>query len=147
MVRARNLHDGDIEMITSLLDGWVGPLTWNALIDEVERRLHVRYVRQTLHKHVRIADAFRERQDALREDDGAVPEVPTSPELQSIARLEAENDRLKAENQRLLEQFLVWAYNANSRGISEEVLSRPLPAVDRGRSDGEKPGGAPKRVK
>lgn len=151
MARARNLNDRDIAAITSLLDGWVDPLTWEALIDEVERRFRVRYTRQALHKHVRISDAFRLRKEALRGDGGApVPRV-TSPELQTalerIARLEAENQRLEAENRRLLEQFLVWAYNANARGVTEEVLGRPLPAINRGRSDSERSGGKPTRVK
>jgi hypothetical protein len=51
--------------------------------------------------------------------------------LQVNARRDAEIDRLKAENARLLEQFVRWAYNANNRGVSEEVLNRPLPAVNR----------------
>lgn len=140
MARARNLNDHDVAGITSLLDGWADVLTWKALIDEVERRFYVRYTRQALHKHTRIAAAFRLRKEALRaHSDAPVPQI-VSPELQSarerIARLEAENQRLEAENRRLLEQFLVWVYNANSRGISEEVLSRPLPSIDRGRSDG-----------
>ena len=51
--------------------------------------------------------------------------------LQVNARREAEIERLKAENARLLEQFVRWSYNANNRGIGEEVLNRPLPAVNR----------------
>jgi integrase len=51
--------------------------------------------------------------------------------LQINARLEAETARLKTENTRLLEQFVRWSYNANNRGVGEEVLNRPLPAVNR----------------
>lgn len=58
-----------------------------------------------------------------------------SPELQvaleRIARLEGETARLKSENKNLLEQFVVWAYNASTRGLSHDFLSRPLPRVDR----------------
>jgi hypothetical protein len=51
-----------------------------------------------------------------------------------IARLEAENQRLEAENQRLFEQFVVWAYNAHTRGLDKEFLSHPLPRVNRGQT-------------
>jgi len=35
-----------------------------------------------------------------------------------IARLERENDRLKRENNELLEQYVVWQYNAHINGLS-----------------------------
>lgn len=43
----------------------------------------------------------------------------------------AENARLESENQRLLEQFARWAYNAHTQGIPEEILNRALPKVHR----------------
>lgn len=139
MARARNLTDADVAAIVSILDGWVDSLTWDSLIDSIERRLRVRYTRQALHKHVRIADAFSLRKEALRDDAGEAPRLTSSPELQAaierIARLEAENHRLEAENNRLLEQYARWIYNANTRGVSIEALSQPLPTIDRGRTD------------
>ncbi|RYG38389.1 MAG: hypothetical protein EON93_02155 [Burkholderiales bacterium] len=151
MVRARNLNDGDIAEIVSMLDGWAGSLTWDALIEEIERRLRVRYTRQALHKHARVADAFALRKKTLSGSDGAPTPAATSPELQfaleRVARLEAENQRLEAENNRLLEQYARWAYNANVKGISIEILSRPLPPLNRGRTDGSRTGSKPTRVK
>ena len=142
MTRARNLTDTDISAIVSMLDGWVDSLTWEGLIDTIERRLRVRYTRQALHKHVRIADAFSSRKEALRGKETTLSRSPSSPELQiaiaRIARLEAENSRLETENNRLLEQYARWIYNANTRGVSIEVLSQPLPSIDRGRTDAVK---------
>lgn len=48
-----------------------------------------------------------------------------------LKRLEAENARLKVENESLLEQFVTWAYNAYLKGMTKESLSTPLPRVDR----------------
>jgi hypothetical protein len=45
--------------------------------------------------------------------------------------LEAENQRLQTENDRLLEQFARWAFNAYVRGLGEAELNRPLPEIDR----------------
>jgi hypothetical protein len=134
-VRARNLDDKAIADIVSILDGWTGKLSWDLLIDAIERRKHTRYTRQALHKHERIRSAFSQRKKAIVEArEGRGPRADSS-ELQAalerIARLEAENQRLQAENQRLLAQFACWAYNAHTRGIDQAFLSRPLPAVNR----------------
>ncbi|EIN22398.1 hypothetical protein EC990672_3744 [Escherichia coli 99.0672] len=47
---------------------------------------------------------------------------------QRIKRLEAENEALKALNERYLEQFKVWLYNAHLKQITIEELNNPLPA-------------------
>jgi hypothetical protein len=50
--------------------------------------------------------------------------------LQLIARLEAENARLRVENERLLEQFACWAYNAHTLpAVNRDQTVRPLKAV------------------
>lgn len=134
-VRSRNLGDAEIATIVAILDGWTGKLTWEGLIDAIEHRRLGRYTRQALHKHTRIRQAFGLQKEMLaRQAELAEPQL-SSPELaaalQRIARLEAENSRLAMENQRLLEQFVCWAYNAHTRGLDEVFLSRPLPPVHR----------------
>jgi hypothetical protein len=144
MARARNLTDQDVAAIVSILDGCADSLTWDGLIEEIERRLLVRYTRQALHKHARIAEAFASRKKAIRETDFNRTRATSPPELQvareRIARLEAENQRLEMENDRLLEQYVTWIYNANSRGMSVTDLNRPLPAVDRDRTSASQRG-------
>ena len=43
-----------------------------------------------------------------------------------IEALEAKNARLEKENAMLLEQFVVWQYNAYKYGMSMERLSEPM---------------------
>ena len=133
--RARNLDDAGIGEIVALLDGWTGPLSWQALIDAIEELLRVQYTRQALNNHERIKSAFCLRREALKASGVPVRMKAKSHEvtalLQINARMKAENQRLGAENTRLLEQFARWAYNANIRGVREEVLNRPLPEVNR----------------
>ncbi len=50
-------------------------------------------------------------------------------------RLESENQRIKAENERLLERFIRWQYNAQKRGLSQAVLDAYLPVIDRDSSE------------
>jgi hypothetical protein len=136
MKRAPNLDAAAIKSVVEVLDGWAGKLTWELLIDAVESKIRVKYTRQALHNHVRIAQAFKLRKKGLA---GAPDDEPiarkTSVEMQTalarIARLEAENTRLSAENERLLIQFAVWMYNAECRGVSKEQLNASLPTAHR----------------
>lgn len=135
MSRAKNLEDKDVATIVGILDGWTGRLTWNSLLDSVERHLFARYTRQALHKHARIQGAFEQRKRTLAADNGRPRKLASTPEMQvaldKVARLEAQVERLEAENARLLEQFARWAYNANMRGLGEAYLNSPLPEVNR----------------
>lgn len=132
----RQLTDPDIEVICSILDGWNGNLTWNALIDAVIVRLKRKYTRQALDRHSRIKSAYSNRKEALR-GKTARPEVKSlelQMSLERIDRLKAEIQRLMAENKQLLEQFARWAYNAHCKGLTEWQLNQPLPPVDRART-------------
>jgi len=48
-----------------------------------------------------------------------------------IGRLEAENKRLIAMNDALLERFVTWSYNASLFGLDELKLDRPIPPASR----------------
>jgi len=77
--------------------------------------------RQTLVKFVRIRNAFLACKKRLKEEY-----VPISVRYGRRGRyraLERENERLKRENRKLLEQFVVWQYNANVRGLSDRELN------------------------
>lgn len=134
---ARRLSDGDIAITCEILDGWRGPLTWEGLVDAVEERFGHRYTRQALNLHVRISEAFRLRKKMLRDSPEPPPtDTPVGVRAmqERLTRLEAENARLKGENQRLLEQFVRWSYNASLRDLDDRFLNQPLPRVDRERT-------------
>lgn len=138
--REKNIDDEAIDAIVSVLDGWSGKLTWELLIDAIEKRTRRRYTRQALHRYERIHLAFVTRKTALAGGSAEnyrvidmAPELKAA--LEQVERLKGENQRLKAEQHRLLEQFARWAYNAHSRNLTKEFLDTPLPKVDRERTD------------
>lgn len=135
MTRAKNLSAADVETIVGILDGWSGKLTWDLLIQAIARRNRATYTRQALHNHERIKNAFVLRKSALAGKPSGGDKKVEFPELQAalerIAKLEGENQRLQMENNRFLEKFATWAYNAHTRGLDEAFLSQPLPFVDR----------------
>ncbi|MFZ6048079.1 hypothetical protein ACFW0H_18380 [Pseudomonas sp. CR3202] len=135
--RARNLDDRSIERIVEIMDGWNSPkLTWELLIEQISLRLRVRYTRQALHNHSRIKAAFSERKKTLSRTNFNDPK-PQTPDQLYISRLEEEIERLKRENNNLLEQFNRWIYNGALNQLSDQMLdlmNRPLPPVYRQRS-------------
>lgn len=132
--RARNLDDTAIEQIVEILDGWSSSkLTWELLIEKIMFHLRADYTRQALHKHARIKEAFATRKRELAVRDLLEPGELT-PEAQRIARLEAENARLKRENNNLLEQFHRWVYNGYLKQMDDRMrdfMNQPLPQVHR----------------
>lgn len=136
--RGRNLSDTDIESIVEILDGWSGTLAWDLLLEAVESRMRAAYTRQAMYRHGRIRAAYQARKGvltgAVNNLEGQLRKLGLSEAqvvLERSLRLEAENARLKTENERLLEQFVVWAYNAHTRGLTQDFLNRPLSRVDR----------------
>lgn len=133
---ARHLTDRDVERIVERLDGWRGKLTWDLLCDACKPIIGIKPARQTLSRFPRVRDAFAATNIRLK-SSGDLPLPPTSIKASSdrIARLEAENDRLKRENHNLLEQFVRWQYNAYVRGLTDKDLNKPLPGIDLGNTE------------
>jgi hypothetical protein len=133
---AKHLTDRDIEAVVKILDGWQGKLSWELLCEACVSRIGIKPSRQTLWKVVRIQDAFEQCKKRIKEGEPKVT-LPLSLKIaaDTIARLERENQRLERENTRLLEQFVVWQYNAYAAGRTKFDLSRPLPKREMGNTD------------
>ncbi|CDH26259.1 hypothetical protein [Xenorhabdus bovienii] len=129
---AKHLTHLDIEKILGALDGWQGKLTWDSLCDAVVKHIGKRPTRQSLNSNKQIKLAFLNKKSRLK-GDSEDTKIPPSLAIagQRIKRLEEENSRLRSENFRLLEKYIVWQYNAYRHGLSEEKLNMPLPAIDR----------------
>jgi hypothetical protein len=133
---AKHITDKDVERIVEILDGWQDKLTWEALCGACLPVIGAQPARQTLLKFSRITSAFSACKKRLKE---GMPKVSLPPSIrvavERINRLEQENERLKRENAELLQQFVVWQYNAYAHGLSDHILNNPLPTIDRGQTD------------
>lgn len=140
--RAPDLTNERIAVVLDILDMWKGKLTWELLLDAVETATGHRYSRFTFADYPEIANAFSLKKDALR---GTLPRSRGEPRdervraaLAQVERYKAKSERLEAENQLLLEQFVVWATNAERKGVIMDMLNAPLPKPQRDRSKGVK---------
>ena len=132
---AQHLTDQDIENIVEILDYWSpnDKLTWDRLCNAIEQQLELTPAptRQTLQKYARIKNAFdlgKKSPTARLRMSRAKEKVPASLKIAQVRidALESQTQRLEKENSMLLEQFVVWQYNAYKYGISIEKLNEPL---------------------
>lgn len=132
----RHLTDHDIQVLVDLIDGWDGRLTWDGLCDRAGEVFGFRPTRQTLNAHLAVKSAFDSKKNYIKM--GPTPSRrPSSLSYaeQKIRRLESEVERFKFENERLIERFIRWQYNAQKRGISKAMLDEHLPVIDRDSSE------------
>lgn len=132
----RHLTDHDIQVLVDLIDAWEGRLTWDGLCDRAGEVLGFRPTRQTLNSHLALKSAFVAKKTYIT--TGPAPSRrPSSLSYaeQKIRKLESEVGRYKRENERLIEQFIRWQYNAQKRGITKGMLDEHLPVIDRDSSE------------
>lgn len=134
--RGRVIDEQITETILHILDGWEGKLSWDLLIKAVKASTGSEYTRQALAGHKQIADAFVLRKSTLAKVAGR----PLSSDNRvnalsdAVARLSAENVRLKAELNAYREMFIRWTSNAQKKGLTSEMLNAPLIKTHRGQS-------------
>ncbi|UZS72174.1 hypothetical protein OQB66_21905 [Pseudomonas syringae] len=132
----RHLTDHDIQVLVDLVDAWEARLTWDGLCDRAEEVFGFRPTRQTLNAHLAVKSAFDAKKNYVK--TGPTPSRrPSSLSYaeQKIRKLESEVERYKYENERLIEQFIRWQYNAQKRGITKAMLDEHLPVIDRDSSE------------
>ncbi len=138
----KKLTDTQIDGLKKDIAAWSkaeGRLTWEAICERVQARFGHTYTRQGLAKIESIRIAYDIRTKKLRETSSTSTDASTelARALERIDRLQAERDQLRAENRAILEQFVVWTYNASTRGLDAQFLNRPLPPIDRDATPGE----------
>ncbi|CAO3376400.1 hypothetical protein [Azospirillum argentinense] len=133
--RGPNLTGANLDRIVKAIDLLPDPISWNAVVETVRGVMGHEYTRQALNKHERIRTAFDARKRSAGSPAAKAADSPQGMTLrqaqQRIAKLEAENARLRLENERFLEKFSRWSYHAFSANLDEEFLDRPLPPVNR----------------
>lgn len=133
---AKHLTEKDIGIIINQIDSIRDKLTWDDLCDAAEPLIGTRPTRQTLNAHERIKTAFTLKKEQLKAGFQTSKRPPSlAIAEQRIRRLESENERLKRENEQMLQRFVTWQYNAYKHGMTPANLDAALPVIDRGSSE------------
>lgn len=134
---AKHLKQADIGAIVDIIRGWpTDKISWEAICEASAKVIGNTPTRQTLNAHAAIKDAYTAKKTGLKVH-GPRTAMPSSLAVaaQRIARLQTENDELKMRNDKLLEQFVKWQYNAYKHGLKEHQLNAELPRIDRERTE------------
>jgi hypothetical protein len=131
--RSPNLTPQRIESVVEVIRSWEGRLTSPALIKAVEKKMHCTYTRQALFNQelIRVAYETYRASNANATSGGRPVSAALRAALGRVKRLEVELAELKTRENLLLEQFVRWAYNASTRGLSGDFLNQPLPPTNR----------------
>ncbi|KKF35542.1 hypothetical protein [Erwinia tracheiphila] len=108
-------------------------LTWDALCDKLVKNIGKRPSRQSLSSHIKVADCFNSKKKLLKAgvmETNVVKPANLQIACERIKRLETENKALMALNNKYLEQFKIWLYNAHLKQITVDDLNYPLPKKD-----------------
>jgi hypothetical protein len=134
---AKHLTHADIEAIISIIYAWKEEkLTWEGICEASESIIGKNPTRQSLNANKLIKDAYSSKKLTLKLH-GPVTPKPSNQSIAGdrIARQQSEIENLKRKNSLLLEQFVVWQYNAYKYGMKEHQLNEPLPRIDRERTE------------
>lgn len=132
--RGKKLTPGRIKEIVQIIDNLSGEISWQKVVESVERTLLIRYTRQALSGHKGIQDAFVAARLKLTLKEAASSAGRRARSDARVERYRADNHRLEKENARLINQHIIWLYNANLYGLGEEQLNMPIPPVNRGQT-------------
>ncbi|MBA0160294.1 hypothetical protein WCT80_20370 [Pectobacterium carotovorum] len=136
---AKHLTKEDINYIVNVISGWdskkSGGLTWDALCDSISSVVGKRPTRQSLNIHKNIVKAFNFKKDMIKSGKSEIRR-PANLNIasQHISNLENKLKMAEEENRSIKEMFIIWQYNADIHGLSEDNLNKPLPIIDRERS-------------
>lgn len=130
--RSPNLTPEKIAAIVEIIRTWDGRLTWPGLVNEIFKKMNVTYTRQALYKHESIRVAYEAyRENSSDTEPGRPVSAALNASTERVKRLEMENAELKKREALLMEQFVRWAYNASTRGLTENFLNQALPPTNR----------------
>jgi len=128
---ARHLTPDDVRRIVNLLKNWKFDLTWDLLVQACSEMLSIQTTRQALNRKAEIKEEFGIRKRSLKTgvDETARPNSINAAH-DRINRLTRRVKELESQNIRYREMFKRWQYNAESRGVTKDMLERPLPRPD-----------------
>jgi len=134
---AKHLTNRDVEAILNIIHAHDDEkLTWDGICEACEAVVGKKPTRQSLSANDAIKEAYKAKKASLKIKGPSKPKPSSlTAAADRIARLQSENETLKNKNDALLEQFVLWQYNAYKYGMKEHQLNEPLPRIDRERTE------------
>jgi len=130
----RAITEKDVRLMVEMIRAWPRnePFKWDSICVGAGGILGYEPSRQALHKKPAIVNAYEVKKKYLRSEADKLSKITrprtTLDAMTTIAKLQEENDQLKAELQNMAEIANRFIYNATLWGLSRDKLMNPLPA-------------------
>lgn len=115
------------------------PFKWESICKGAQSILGYEPTRQALHKKPALVNAYEVKKKFLRSEADRLSKVTrprtTLDAMERIAKLQEENEQLKAEVQRMAEIANRFIHNATLWGLSRDKLMAPLPEKKKSRDE------------
>ncbi len=137
----RAITDKDVRQMIDMIRAWPKsePFKWEAICKGAQSILGYEPTRQALHKKPAVVNAYEVKKKFLRSEADKLSKVArprtTLDAMERIAKLQKENDQLKAEVQTMAEIANRFIYNASIWGLSRDKLMAPLPEKKKSREE------------
>lgn len=134
---AKTITEQHEKKISQMIRNWPieQPLDWNTICIGAQHILEWNNppTRQALDKKIAIKVAYTTKKEQLKAERSKLKGMPkprsTLDAMKKIAQLQADNDLLKSELNKMAEIANRLIYNASIAGLSRERLMAPLPTV------------------
>lgn len=130
---SRAITDKDVREMVEMIRAWPKnePFKWESICKGARSILGYEPTRQALHKKPALVNAYEVKKKHLRSEKDKLINVTrprtTLEAMEKIAKLQEENDLLKAEIARMAEIANRFIYNGSIHGLTRDRLMAPLP--------------------
>jgi hypothetical protein len=130
---SRAITDKDVRQMVEMVRTWPKnePFKWESICKGARSILGYEPTRQALHKKPALVNAYEVRKKHLRSEADKLINVTrprtTLAAMEKIAKLQEENDQLKAEVARMAEIANRFIYNGSIHGLTRDKLMAQLP--------------------
>jgi hypothetical protein len=134
---SKSITDSQLNKMAMMIRNWPQneAFNWNNICAVSKSILGYAPTRQALSKKPILKNAYQVKKNQRKDAVAQIKDVPRPQSMldamNKIARLQQENDALRAELAKMAEVAQRFIYNAGIAGISQQRLMEPLPKVRR----------------
>lgn len=128
----RAITDQDVRLMVEMIRNWPKgePFKWESICKGARSILGYEPTRQALYKKPALVNTYDVKKKQLRSEADKLSKVTrprtTLEAMERIAKLQEENDQLKAEIAKMAEIAQRFIYNATVHGLKRGQLMKPL---------------------
>lgn len=130
----RAITDKDVRQMVEMVRAWPKnePFKWLSICKGARSILGYEPTRQALHRKPALVNAYEVKKKHLRSEADKLAKVTrprtTLEAMEKIAKLQDENDQLRAELTQMAEIANRFIYNGSIHGLTRDKLMAPLPS-------------------